>query len=79
MTRDEHLRAQWLEVRHLDGFPGRSHHAAWYVVRCCPCHPLHPVTLPLPDEARAERVRRIILGEITTPSEPRLRWDREVS
>jgi hypothetical protein len=79
VTRDEHNAAHWYVVRYLDGRPGRYLHAGWYVVRCCPCHPLYPVTLPLPSEARAERVRRIILGEIKTRSEPRLLWDQEVA
>jgi hypothetical protein len=79
MTRDEHNRAEWLIVRWLGGVPGRHHHAGWYVGRCCPCHWGARVTLPFPGKARAERVRRVILGELTTPSKPRLQWKREVA
>src|SRR4029077_9772417 len=67
---DDHNAARWLVVRYLDGFPGRYHHAGWYVVRCCPCHSGCAVTFPYETEARAERVRGIILGELKTRSEP---------
>jgi hypothetical protein len=76
---EDHNAARWYLVRYLDGVQGRGRRAGWYVVRCCPCHRLHAVTLPYPTEARAERVRRIILGQIKTRSEPRLQWQREVS
>jgi hypothetical protein len=33
--------------------------------------------MPYPDRARAERVRQVILGEVTTPSTPRLFWDAD--
>ena len=77
MTREEHNRADWLIVRWLEGVQGHGLHSGWYVVRCCPCHWFTRVTYPFPDKERAERVRRIILGEIKTPSTPRLYWPSE--
>jgi hypothetical protein len=73
----DHNAADWLVVRWLAGAQGPGSLAGWYVVRCCPCHWGMRVTLPYANEARAERVRRILLGEVSTPSQPRLVWKRE--
>ena len=50
--------------------------AGWYVVRVCACHYGAHASLPYPTAERAARVRQVILGEITTRSEPKLTWLR---
>lgn len=76
---DDHNDGRWLVVRYLDkGEQGPGHDAGWYVMRVCPCHFNDTVTLPYPTQARAERVRLILLGEITTPSWPRQIWQRAI-
>ncbi len=71
----DHNGPQWLMVRYLCSAQGPGFGRGWYVVRCCPCHFCERLTMPYPDRARAERVRQVILGEVTTPSTPRLFWD----
>ena len=73
---DPHNGPEWLVVRHLPAGQGPGFLAGWYVVRSCPCHWGERVTLPYPTRERAERVRRILLGEITTPSWLRHVWPR---
>jgi hypothetical protein len=50
--------------------------AGWYVVRVCACHYGDTVSFPYPSAERAARVRQVILGEVTTRSEPKLTWLR---
>jgi hypothetical protein len=80
MTTTEHNAPEWLSVRWQDyhtkmpgGSPGHEL-AGWAVVRVCPCHWGEPASLPYPDRERAERVRRLILGEVSGPSGPKLTW-----
>jgi hypothetical protein len=80
MTTTEHNAAEHLTVRWQDyhtkrpgGSPGHEL-AGWVVVRVCPCHWGEPVSLPFDDRARAERVRQLLLGEVSGPSGPKLTW-----
>jgi hypothetical protein len=73
----DHNDGRWLTVQRLPSGPGLANPAGWYVVRTCRCHRGERATLPLPDKARAERVRQILLGKIKTPSVPKLTWPAE--
>jgi hypothetical protein len=74
MTTAEHNAPHFLAVRWQDWVHGKGRIKGWYVVRTCPCHWGQAVSLPYPDRERAERVRRVLVGELTTRSAPKLRW-----
>jgi hypothetical protein len=62
MSPAEHNDPKWLTVQHDMIGRGAGHFPGWYVIRICPCHFNHQVTLPYESEERAQRARRIILG-----------------
>lgn len=63
----DHNDAHWLEIVHWPASKsvkfvgpmmvryGREFAPGWYVLRRCPCHDGHPVTLPRPSRSEAER------------------------
>lgn len=73
----EHNDDRWLVTRYLPSGQGAANVTGWYVVRICPCCCGERVTLPYPNQGRAERVRLVLLGQITTPSEPKLKWSND--
>lgn len=67
----DHNAARWLAVRWREaqhaGFCEISEPAGWYVVvRTCPCHWNHPVTLPLETETAARRAMAAMLSVSAT-------------
>lgn len=60
----DHNSARWLKIEYRGKRKGRlgwDVKPGWYVVRTCPCHRNQPVTLPLADEAAAERAMATLL------------------